>query len=446
MNRRPPGARLIDPDMAGEPHRYRPAFRHQLQSNLKIPEYQRPYKWKIKNINQLIDDILLFNDKQSYRLGTVVLHEENSNLFIVDGQQRTITLFLIAYAIKNDEKKKDFLKEKIEINWSFENKISQYNIQQNYQEIKRRLKDLDEKTIKFLFEKCEVVVVSLDDVSEAFQFFDSQNARGKDLEPHDLLKAFHLREMGNILEAEKTEIIEKWEKLDTDELSEFFEKYLFRIKNWSKNRSARFFTKNDIDIFKGIKLDERSKYPSAKVYTIASFYIDNYNSTYHRDIDNMVMKYPFQLDQAIINGKRFFEMITYYKKLEEEIQIKFKDNEIVKLLNTYKGRNRTGDKYVRNLFNCALLYYIDKFGEVDIDKAIEKFFIWAYSLRLRQHSVQLASVDNYAIENNKGVFNLIREANSHKEIINMPLDMIDKINASKVGKIEKKFRGLNYVK
>lgn len=32
--------------------------------NLKIPDYQRPYKWKIKNVNQLIDDILFHKDKQ----------------------------------------------------------------------------------------------------------------------------------------------------------------------------------------------------------------------------------------------------------------------------------------------------------------------------------------------------------------------------------------------
>jgi len=415
------------------------------QKNLKIPEYQRPYKWGIKNINQLIDDILLFNDSQSYRLGTVVLHENDNNLFIVDGQQRIITLFLIAYVIQQDKEKQDFLKKEIKIDWSFENKISQYNIKENYQEIERRLKDLDEKTIKFLFEKCEVVIVSLDDVSEAFQFFDSQNARGKDLEPHDLLKAFHLREMSNISELEKSEIIKKWENIDADELAEFFEKYLFRIKNWSKNRSARFFTKSEIDVFKGIKLEGRSNYPFRKIYTIANFYIDDYNNNYNRNIDNMVMEYPFQFDQPIINGKRFFEMIGYYKKVQEEIQNKFKDNEIIKLLDTYKGKNRTGDKYVRNLFDCVLLYYIDKFGEVDVEKAIEKFFIWAYSLRLRQHSVQLASMDNYAINDNK-IFNLIRESNSHKEIINMHLVMVDKPKATKVNKIENKFKELKYVK
>ena len=27
--------------------------------NLKIPSYQRPYKWTTKNVNQLIDDVLI---------------------------------------------------------------------------------------------------------------------------------------------------------------------------------------------------------------------------------------------------------------------------------------------------------------------------------------------------------------------------------------------------
>jgi len=52
--------------------------------------------------NQLIDDIIFHNDKSAYRLGTLVIHIENGEneiLNIVDGQQRTLTLTLIAYAI-----------------------------------------------------------------------------------------------------------------------------------------------------------------------------------------------------------------------------------------------------------------------------------------------------------------------------------------------------------
>ncbi|BBI60555.1 hypothetical protein HSBAA_18610 [Vreelandella sulfidaeris] len=41
-------------------------------SSLTIPEYQRPYKWTPRNINQLFADIVLHKDKSAYRLGTVV--------------------------------------------------------------------------------------------------------------------------------------------------------------------------------------------------------------------------------------------------------------------------------------------------------------------------------------------------------------------------------------
>lgn len=40
-----------------------------------------------------------------------------------------------------------------------------------------------------------MVVITVDKISEAFQLFDSQNTRGRALYPHDLLKAYHLREI-----------------------------------------------------------------------------------------------------------------------------------------------------------------------------------------------------------------------------------------------------------
>lgn len=73
--------------------------------------------------------------------------------------------------------------------------------------------------------------------------------------------------------------------------------------------------------------------------------------------------------------------------------------EIIETIDTYEGRNRTGDrKYVRMLFDCALLFYIDKFGNTDLSKAIERIFIWAYRLRLIYQNLQLVSVDNYVVQ------------------------------------------------
>ena len=101
-----------------------------------------------------------------------------------------------------------------------------------------------------------------------------------------------------------------------------------------------------------------------------------YNSDMNRNIDGQKLEYPFQLDQIMINGKRFFEFITHYGKEVEKIKdfnnplnqvklriknTKTKALEILDLLDSYDARHRTGDLYVRNVFNCCLLYYIDKF-------------------------------------------------------------------------------------
>ncbi|TXJ39321.1 DUF262 domain-containing protein [Brachyspira aalborgi] len=400
--------------------------------NLKIPDYQRPYKWKIKNVNQLIDDILFHKDKQGYRLGTLVLHKDDENNFnIVDGQQRVITIFLLAYCLSNRNKlnmKIDFSK------FSFDNKISQNNIKVNYSIIDKRIEEFDNFIIEFFLNRCELVKVVIDDVQEAFQFFDSQNARGKDLEPHDLLKAFHLREMSKSTEDDKIKVVEEWENLESKELTNLFANYLFKIRNWSKGNSAYYFTKNDIDIFKGVNI-ETQNYPFMKQLQINNYYVDKQNEA--ERVNNYHFDYPFQIDQIVINGKRFFEMVIYYNNLIKDINAlkeSFKKDtveyDILNTLDTYRGHNRSGDRYVRNMFNCALVYYIDKFGKIDLDRTIKKLFIWAYNLRFKLYSVKLVSVDNYAVGRreyaNESIFRKIYYAVNHNEILHLNINSIKK--------------------
>lgn len=425
-----------------------------LQTNdLQIPNYQRPYKWTEKNINQLIDDILFHKNKSAYRLGTLVIHnDEYGKLNIVDGQQRTITLTLIIYALISNKRLETIkglsnFNTKL-INLHFTNDISKTNIQNNYKVIERRINEFDENNIVFLFNNCELVRVILTDISEAFQFFDSQNARGKDLEPHDLLKAFHLREMNNSLtEEERQRTVEKWEEMDTNKLSKLFALYLYRIRNWSKGRSARYFTKNEVDVFKGISPEIQEEYSFAKIYRIAHYYTENYNQSHHSRINQNYCDYPFQIDQTIINGKRFFEMVTYYDKLIDTVKNKTK-NPIINTIKTYPGNHRTGDKYIRNLFYCGLIYYIDKFGEIDLGKAIDKIYIWAYTLRLKLYSVGLDSVDNYALKKAHSqvqLFKKIREAVHPNDILNMKLEILQKGQLKReIKEIVELFEGMKY--
>ena len=404
-------------------------------NNLKIPYFQRPYKWNVRNVIQLLDDIQRFIGKTPYRIGTIVIHEEDGKSNIVDGQQRTITFLLIMKAVMDykyssitDNNLRQRLNKIHNNSFApyFTNDITKKNIQDNYREIERRIVNMEEGWINFFINNCEITNFVIDDISEAFQFFDSQNARGKDLEPHDLLKAFHLRELDSsdtkISEVEKAKLVDTWENMDSKELSELFADFLYRVRGWSKGNSSRYFTKKDTRLFKGINLSRIDNYPYTQIYKL----VDDHISETIKTSENV--KFPFQLDQIIINGSYFFEMITHYKKVYDQITnnlelLSPEAQQIINTLDKYEGKNRTGDKYVRMLFNCSLLYYVDKFGNTELSKAIEKIFIWAYTIRLTYQSLQLASVDNYVI-NDFNLFKKIRDAIYSVEILTLELPLI----------------------
>jgi hypothetical protein len=404
-------------------------------TNLQIPHFQRPYKWKIKNVVQLIEDIERFKTKSSYRIGTIVIYKEGDKYKIVDGQQRTVTFLLMHKILKSkqlniNESLKNQIEKINEFHATFSNDISKKNIKDNYREIERRLASVTEEFINFFYNKCEITYFVIDDISEAFQFFDSQNARGKDLEPHDLLKAFHLREISTAIvnPTQLEKIVDTWEEMETKKLVSLFSDFLFRVRGWCKGNSSRYFTKSEIPLFKGFTLDSIEEYPFVQIYKFTNDYVTQ----------NETKSFPFQLDQIIINGRNFFDLITHYnnEKIKFEnfaLSLEGTPKNILKIINEYDGKDRTGDKYVRMLFDCAMLYYIDKFGLRAIESAVEKIFIWAFSIRLTYQSLQMASVDNYVIQE-FNIFKSIKEAIYKEEIINIELPLV-KVN-EKTGKID----------
>lgn len=418
------------------------------QGNLTIPEYQRPYKWTVKNTNQLIDDILLHQEKSKYRLGTMVVHDNNGELEIVDGQQRFITILLIAKVLSDG----NFLDKDISYfltHLKFSNTISHKNIAKNYQAVISRASDIvNEKFAKFFSEQCEMVQIVLKSESEAFQFFDSQNARGKDLEPHDLLKAFHLREMNDSESSEKIAVVSQWEDIKSEDLAKLFALYLYPIRQWSKRQSARYFSKSDIDIFKGINLKKSPAYPYAQTLRMLESFTQHYKNSPDRLFDNQDVHFPFQLSQTMINGRHFFDMVSYYQKSKDNLFKELKENEqtnrIISILDNQEYKHRTGDKYVRRLFDSAVLFYWDKFGLIEIEKAVKVIFLWAYQIRLTQQSVFIESIDNHA-RKDLMLFNKIYEATHPKEITQLLITFeIDKNanNSETIKELAKKIQGI----
>ncbi|RVY30585.1 DUF262 domain-containing protein [Helicobacter pylori] len=87
-----------------------------LEEGYSIPNYQRDYAWKEKNFKDLWEDLeeaIEYNKKgQGHFIGTMVVanNEDNKKLYdIIDGQQRTTTIFmlLLLHVLANKQNEKD---------------------------------------------------------------------------------------------------------------------------------------------------------------------------------------------------------------------------------------------------------------------------------------------------------------------------------------------------
>jgi hypothetical protein len=421
-----------------------------LKMEIDIPDYQRPYKWTIQNIEELLGDIStainqagLYRTPFKYRVGTIILHENEHGIFdVVDGQQRIISFLLIKQCIETGVKCPISKKK-------FSNKITQTNIHDNYMFIREwfSLKNKDDKKnfIRAFDEILEVVVISVEKVSEAFQLFDSQNTRGKSLDPHDLLKAYHLREMKKY-PYEMEHAVTKWESKDTNQIRELFDLFLFPVWNWSRGLKSKPFTAKEIDTYKGI--------PESSTYSYA-----------RRASKAMPC---FQITETFISGNDFFEMVDHYLYLIHDIKKEIFNNQdfaeiksiicngkevsSIKEMDSVKYGS-AGFVYARNLFYCALLCYYDKFHNFD-EMAVKKLFTWAFMIRVDMENLGFDSINKYAIgdddnsryTNAVAMFSKISFARLHNEISSLQIKVKrdpDRANHDKWNDLYKKLKIMN---
>ena len=369
------------------------------KGNLRIPSYQRPYKWNRKHIRNLFYDLRDAMGKKEYQIGSVILHE-NDGYDIVDGQQRLISISLFLHLLDDLENYKG---AKQLLSAEEFGEISCYHASENYNEWKNLTQLVGENEAKdicnFLLENCTVSVITMpqERLSEAFQLFDSQNNRGKSLEPHDLLKAYHLRKQ----DSEDEKIVEKWEQFVEDKelsLKELFEKHLFRMRRWSRGEigltNKRYgsylrFTEDFIDDFKGVDLNQN--FPYLELY---------------RHIE----KLPMSITMPIIDGSKFFEYIesahetikNHKDFLNEELGFSDEPEGEEKNLAYPKGMlniyNSSKGRYLKchNIFLNICSLFADRFGKEELSKEIvETLFIWSYYPRVKSKAIYDATVGNY---------------------------------------------------
>jgi hypothetical protein len=70
------------------------------------------------------------------------------------------------------------------------------------------------------------------------------------------------------------------------------------------------------------------------------------------------------------------------------------------------------------------MYYYDKFGDVELEKAAQICYRWAYYLRLYLQRIGMESVDNHAKARN-GLFRAINKAVHPQQVLNFNPPPID---------------------
>jgi hypothetical protein len=194
-----------------------------------VPMYQRNYAWGEGEINQLIQDVLDYQQSkpdQTYYIGTLVVFERKDGSFeVIDGQQRFTTLTLLVFALKRLAGKHP----SIDMNWyhepnlNFESrqkstdtfasliqgvalehlKTDDYNLDviNGYALLEKGILALGDKLENFcsyLFNNVEIARVSVPKDTDLNHYFEVMNNRGEQLEKHEVVKARLMSILNNI--------------------------------------------------------------------------------------------------------------------------------------------------------------------------------------------------------------------------------------------------------
>lgn len=225
-------------------------------SAFEVPPYQREYAWEEDEVSEFWSDLQRATGEDSYFLGLLILTEEGGRKHVVDGQQRLLTLTLLAASIYHqaieagrkalaDRLHSDFLTaidyqtdltrprvvlsdqiDNLTLQSIIESGLPQHiplktdkleketlsaRLRDSYQFLNARLReDLQADPFKrlgvwtdFITNRLYFAVFVHPDSSSAYRVFEVINTRGKELTTADLLKNYVLSQTASDKRAER---------------------------------------------------------------------------------------------------------------------------------------------------------------------------------------------------------------------------------------------------
>ena len=431
-----------------------------IQRPLAIPEYQRRYCWGPDQVALLLADIeQQFKPAEAGKpdatpaplfLGTLILHQETDETtatkdYLVDGQQRCLTLVLLLHALGQSEPAVENL-----LQAQFTDSQSQQSLAANFAHIKRYLST--EPGIRLqackqeLLKKLQFVVISITSIDQAFAFFDSQNTSGKRLSDFDLLKARHLRAVVSddsvgIGCSHLWEAYEQQKVGNGQRLAYFLTEQILartRIRQRGKKVDDLLLVKEFA--VQQLKPDLKSTVCSPKTIqlsppTAVSFYRDwevGYEAkdggdafTFTTQVnvrgqqiaveERNLTRLPLQLNQPLLGGEQFFFYIGKYTELYkqyfpqditeceqknvESAEPTTEHGRLLQLHRLVEQGQGAGYALLIEIWLAMLVFYLDRFAE---DERFAAFAALAdqyvFSLRISEAPLFRSTVENHFSE------------------------------------------------
>jgi len=247
-----------------------------------IPDYQRPYSWGKdecirlwEDITNYFEEVKINNTESPYFLGNVVIYNESKKRYVIDGQQRLITLNLliralftkcasytvlerilyksnpltgevvIPYEIKvehfvlgdneNVKLKNAILNNGIESNYKDNYNLFFEQIELFFNNKKFNTTQIEEFVLT-LIDYIIILPIECTDFESALTIFETINNRGMDLSDSDIFKSKLYKNSGN----RKDEFVIKWNELVENankfklELKDVFSHYMHVLRGKEK--------------------------------------------------------------------------------------------------------------------------------------------------------------------------------------------------------------------
>ncbi|RVU86517.1 DUF262 domain-containing protein [Leucothrix sargassi] len=372
----------------------------EISGELTIPEYQRPYRWQQAQVERLLNDYQQYlaevadsSSSYGYYLGSLILHQaaKDKRLNIIDGQQRLTTLALINYV------RYELSDAFFDLSLSYESPESHKQIVRNLVWLRNNASDVI-KT--FDPSKINLTLVVTNSEDEAYRFFETQNTGGVRLKGPDIIKASHLRSLGDDVEVRNAFAL-KWEALGN--LNPVVGS-LIKGRYWKKIKGQAvpsYRMKQAVRDSIVSELDEKT----GKGDDVAYGRTKRTNLANGCQLDEQVQQ-GYDLRQPLNSGVNTIHYIRYFEGLRfKYLNVCEKKAASKSALggfhNFYQNLvcNLDGCSFLKELYDTSLLIYISQFGERDLDVAAKKLFRVIYSCRVsNKTTVREDSVSSFVRE------------------------------------------------